>query len=335
MSLYKPKNSSVWWVDITPPEGRRVRQSTGTTVKRDAQELHDRLKNDLWRQTKLGEKPKYSWNDAVKRYLTEQAEMRTLEQEKRLLRFLTEKLRGKQLSSITRDTIDDITQSVREGRSSRTKNGTSNATVNRHLECLRRVLNRAEGWGWLDTVPLVSTLPEPAGRLRWLTKEEAERLLSNLPPHLAAPARFTLLTGLRAQNCVKLEWGQVDLGRNCLWIHADQSKSGKPYSVPLSKAAAELLGQQKNLHERWVFPYAGKPLAQPSTQAWYKALSASGITDFTWHGLRHTWASWHVMAGTPLEVLQKLGGWARYEMVLRYAHLSSGYIHQYADNIEL
>jgi beta-glucosidase/6-phospho-beta-glucosidase/beta-galactosidase len=41
------------------------------------------------------------------------------------------------------------------------------------------------------------------------------------------------------------------------------------------------------------------------------------------------------MAGTPLEVLQKLGGWARYEMVLRYAHLSSGYIHQYADNIEL
>ncbi|WP_215852633.1 tyrosine-type recombinase/integrase [Acidithiobacillus ferrooxidans] len=42
----------------------------------------------------------------------------------------------------------------------------------------------------------------------------------------------------------------------------------------------------------------------------------------TWHGLRHTWASWHVQAGTPLAVLKGLGGWASLEMVQRYAHLS-------------
>lgn len=93
----------------------------------------------------------------------------------------------------------------------------------------------------------------------------------------------------------------------------------------------EAVDRQRGKHERWVFPYGDHPLAQPSTQAWYKAMREAGIEDFTWHGLRHTWASWHVMAGTPLEVLQKLGGWARFEMVLRYAHLSSGFVQQYAE----
>ena len=55
---------------------------------------------------------------------------------------------------------------------------------------------------------------------------------------------------------------------------------------------------------------------------------------FTWHGLRHTWATWHVQAGTPLDVLQKLGGWSSYSMVLRYGHHSPGYLAGFADNVE-
>jgi len=56
-------------------------------------------------------------------------------------------------------------------------------------------------------------------------------------------------------------------------------------------------------------------------------------TDFRWHDLRHTWASWHVQAGTPLHVLQELGGWASPEMVQRYAHLSAAHLEDYANNI--
>lgn len=51
-----------------------------------------------------------------------------------------------------------------------------------------------------------------------------------------------------------------------------------------------------------------KPLRQVSTKAWRKALAKVGITDFRWHDLQHTWASWHVQAGTPLHVLQGVGG---------------------------
>jgi len=51
------------------------------------------------------------------------------------------------------------------------------------------------------------------------------------------------------------------------------------------------------------------------------------------HTSRHTWASWHVQNGTPLHELQQLGGWVNYEMVLRYAHLSSEHLIQAAERI--
>jgi integrase len=50
--------------------------------------------------------------------------------------------------------------------------------------------------------------------------------------------------------------------------------------------------------------------------------------------LRHTWASWHVQNGTPLNVLQELGGWSSYEMVQRYAHLAPEHLSEYANNLE-
>ena len=71
-----------------------------------------------------------------------------------------------------------------------------------------------------------------------------------------------------------------------------------------------------------VFPSDDHPVDKVSTRAWLSALERAGISDFRWHDLRHTWASWRMQNGTPLEVLMQLGGWNSYEMVLRYAHLS-------------
>ena len=56
----------------------------------------------------------------------------------------------------------------------------------------------------------------------------------------------------------------------------------------------------------------------------------SGIENFRWHDLRHTWSSWHVQDGTPLHVLQELGGWETPAMVRRYAHLAVTHLAPYA-----
>ena len=55
---------------------------------------------------------------------------------------------------------------------------------------------------------------------------------------------------------------------------------------------------------------------------------------FRWHDLRHTWASWHVQNGTPLQELMELGSWASYEMVLRYAHLAADHLQGAACRID-
>ncbi len=176
-------------------------------------------------------------------------------------------------------------------------------------------------------------LREPKRRIRWLTRQKAERLLTELPPHLRAMARFSLETGLRKSNVTGLQWSQVHLGRRCAWIHPDQAKNRKAIAIPLSAAAILVLRQQIGKHPLNVFSYRGNPIGQVNTKAWRAALQRAGIADFRWHDLRHTWASWHVQAGTPLHVLQELGGWESVEMVRRYAHLSSKHLIQYVDRM--
>ena len=86
-------------------------------------------------------------------------------------------------------------------------------------------------------------------------------------------------------------------------------------------------------HARFVFTYQGNQVTQVNTKAWKLRLERTGITDFRWHDLRHTWASWHIQAGTPLVVLQELGGWESADMVRRYAHLAVDHLAEYAEKI--
>ncbi|WJW74732.1 tyrosine-type recombinase/integrase [Thiohalobacter sp. IOR34] len=327
MALYKRPNSRYWWVRFTAPDGRQIRESTQTADRKAAQEYEDRRKAELWRQQRLGERPRYRWQQAVERWLIESEGKASLEDLKIHLRWVHTHLYDLYLDTIDRDLIDRITRM-------RLQEGVSNATVNRMLEVVRAILRRAANdWQWIDRVPAVRMLPEPKRRIRWLTREEADRLLQELPEHLEAMARFSLATGLRERNVTRLEWSQVDLSRRMAWIHPDQAKARKPIAVPLNNEAVLVLRREYGKHPVRVFTYRGRPVDKANTRAWRQALDRAGIEDFRWHDLRHTWASWHVQNGTPLHVLQELGGWSCYSMVQRYAHLSAEHLAGYADNI--
>jgi integrase len=325
MSLYKRNNH--WWVRFTTPGGERVRRSTGTADKRQAQEFHDRLKTDIWNVQKLGERPKRIWEEAVIRWLKEKAHKATIAADKMHLRWLDQHLRGMELSFISRDLIDRLIKAKQA-------EGVSPATVNRMLQVLRALLRMAErDWGWIDKAPIIRLLPELKRRVRWLTRDEADRLISELPEHLAPMVRFSLVTGLRQRNVMELSWSQVDLGKRLAWIHPDQAKARKAIAVPLNAEAMLVLRKQEGLHPEHVFGYRGKPVRQVNTKAWKAALKRAGIENFRWHDLRHTWASWHVQAGTPQHILQELGGWESALMVRRYAHLSAEHLAPYAEKI--
>ncbi len=338
MSLYRQKKSPLWFVDISV-NGRRVRQSAGTSDRKQAQEYHDRLKSGLWEQQRLGVKPRYRWREVVVRYLRE-AEFEnkaSLGNDRAAFRFLDVILGDKYLDEIDKAMIGHIIAErqkpyekiYRTGQRRTCKPGVD--TVNRYLTTLRAALNKAcNDWDWIERVPRVRALKGSRSRMRWITRAEANRLIAELPDHLAAMAEFSLQTGLRRSNVTHLKWCWVDLARRTAWIPKEESKTRKAIAVPLSDIAVGLLkrqlASQGESPSAWVFPHRGKPVKQAGSKAWRLALQRAGIADFCWHDLRHTWASWHVQSGTPLPVLQELGGWSSVTMVQRYAHLSSEHL---------
>lgn len=219
MPIYK-RNNGIWYVDITTPSSRRIRQTTGTKNEQEAQRLYHKLKYEFWSAKHFDEKPDKLWEEAALRWIDE---IKSIANDLCRLRQLPE-LRGHYLHHLSRDFIMAVVAAK----------SCSNSTKNRYLALIRAILNKAvKEWDWLDKAPNLKLYQEPKRRIRWLTKPEAEKLISVLPPYLADMVVFSLATGLRQRNVLDLEWSQIDLPARTAWIHASDSKSGRTIGVVL------------------------------------------------------------------------------------------------------
>ncbi len=325
--IYRRPDSGSWWINATLPNGKRVRQSAGTEVREDAEAYLAKLKLDAYREAFFGIKPQRSWQEAVVRYLELKRGLRSYSDVRRICRTLDPYLGSMMLNQITGDVIWSIIQGE-------TKRGNKPATVNRTLSTMRALLRMArDEWQWIDSLPKIRMLGGGVERDRWLTREEAERLIRVCPPHLAALVRYALATGCRASEITGLEWNRVDLDRRTAWLN--HTKNGTPRGVPLNEDAIEVLREQIGKSLTHCFTFQGKPIRWAiSNSAWQTALAAAGIKDFRFHDLRHTWASWHRQAGTSCDELKELGGWKSRVMVDRYAKYATEHLVVAATRIE-
>ena len=195
----------------------------------------------------------------------------------------------------------------------------------RSLRCAER------DWDWIERAPVLRSESEPKRRVSYLTREQAEALINFLPDKYRTPVRFAFLTGLRRSNVFGLTWENVNLERGMVIVHEDEAKAGRRILVPLNSQAKAIL-------EAMPEPRKGRvwgDLTRVWCNTWKAATKRAGVPGFRFHDLRHTWASWHAMAGTPLSVLQELGGWHSHEMVQRYAHLSPEHLAAAAERVTL
>jgi len=238
--------------------GKTIYRSTGTSDKEQAQEIADKIKAETYDVIKFGGHQRYLWQDAVIRWLTE-SEKKSIETDKYHLKWLRPFLDDVYLDEIHTDLIEKIIQAKLKVA--------GKTRVNRTTELIRSVLNKAhKEWDWINTVPHIRRFKEANKRLRWLTHDEASRLLEELPEHTKAMVVFTLATGLRESNVTGLEWSQIDMQNKIAWIHADQSKSSKVIRVPLNQDAIDVLVQQIGNHSARVFTYRGKPIKKAGTK---------------------------------------------------------------------
>ena len=271
MRLFRRSDADPWWCDFWHT-GRRI------------------LERALARPTA---KPRKSTRNASKATSGDTPDLanvrplrgtprRALSDRKDQLRFASTWLKGLPLIAIDRDTLDALGKK-------KAATGVGPATVNRCMAAVSAVLGHAFKKGWIPAKPPIPKRDEPGKRVRWATRAQARALLAALPGHLAAMAEFSLTTGLRQHNVTHLEWSQIDLGRRVAWICADQAKGKRDFAVPLSDGAALVLQRQLGAHAKWVFPYRGGPIKQPTQVAWQTATEVADLTGFRWHDLRHTW----------------------------------------------
>ncbi len=305
--------------------GQRIRVSTETADPEKAKAFLKRVEEDAYNRIKLGEKPRRTFEEACVRWLQEKADKKSLHSDEEKIRFWKKHLAGKFIDQIDRDMVADLL-SAHRGEA-------APATKNRHVAFIRALLCMArDEWKWLAGVPKFQTYAEPKVRVMFATAEQFQVLLDNLKSPYREAAIVAVATGLRRANVFGLRWDHVDLERGVAWIDADDAKAGQAIGVPLNTDAQAAIRKQLDKHSELVFE--GKWRVLPG--AWKRAVKAAGLPEgFRWHDLRHTFASWHAMAGTPMNVLQELGGWATPGMVQKYAHLSKSHLIEQAQRISI
>jgi len=203
-------------------------------------------------------------------------------------------------------------------------NEVSPATVNRALSCLKSLFNKAIAWekfAGANPVCKVKMLKENNKRLRYLEKEEIERLLSVCDESLKPIVVAALNAGMRLGEILNLKWQDVDFKRGIIYLL--KTKSGDKREIPMNELVrGALTGMRKHPTSEYLFCHKDGSPRKTVRKSFSTALKRLNIRNFRFHDLRHTFASHLVMAGIDLNTVRELLGHADLTMTLRYAHLS-------------
>lgn len=327
--LYKRPNSNYWQIKFRL-RGITVRESSGTCDRSKAEEYEEKLRAAIWDRNALGIQAPKLWDDAVNRWLEEKAHKRSIGRDRERLERASLVWTGKPLDEVTQEAIRAYGAAVAALENS------SKATANRHLATVRALMNAAEEWKWIERAPTVKLMPTPKFEPKPITREQFATLLSELSPHQIPIVLFAAETGLRKQNVLRLRWEPsdtepfVDPDGSRLYVPATAAKAGAPIAIPLSSKAWDTIRDMERSSTGYVFvDNKGRAPIGSIKTAWEKAKARAGLPNLRFHDLRHSWASWHVQAGTPERVLQELGGWSDPTMVRRYAHLNVEHLRKY------
>jgi site-specific recombinase XerD len=195
------------------------------------------------------------------------------------------------------------------------------ATINRSKALLSLVfrLEMENGKVGRNPARLVKRRLENNAPIRFLSHEEESRLREVIErdcPERLSELEIALNTGIRCGEQYGLTWEFVNFSTKVLTVAL--SKNGETRHVPMNTvtiAAFKRLGKNSEGH--------GSVFANQGPRHWFEAaIEAANIEDFTWHCLRHTFASRLVMKGVDIRTVQELMGHKTIQMTVRYAHLA-------------
>jgi integrase len=297
--------------------GRRIREMIGTSktlaetvLKKRKVEVAEGKHLDIRKQDKV------KFEDMSKTYL----ELHS----KNKKSYRTDTIRVRQLNSVFKGKYlyDISSMHIERYRMDRAQE-VSQATVNRELATLKNMFNKAIEWHKADHNPVlkVKLFKENNQRVRYLEKEEIEKVLRNSRGILKPIVITALNTGMRKGEIFNIKWHNIDFRRNIINIY--DTKNSETRTIPINDMVkTALIRVRKHPESPYVFSRPdGEPI-KDIRKSFFTALKKSGIVNFHFHDLRHTFASHLVMAGVDLNTVRELMGHKSLDMTLRYSHLS-------------
>lgn len=275
------------------------------------------------------EKRKITFEKLKEKYCELQKGERSFETSKKhFVNAVSDFFKDKRLFQIT---PFDIEQFKKQRKETPVRGGKirSDVSVNRELEVLRHMLNKAIEWGMLDENPFTRFkdpifFEERNDRVRFLEEDEIKKLLDVSPPHLANLIKGAIFTGLRKGDLFNLKWSDVNLERGFL-NYREQKKREKLGFKYLNGDMIGLMMEIPKGESEYIFlGLEGKPL-KDIKRSFHTALKRAGIKDFRWHDLRHTSASHLLMRGASMKAVKEHLGHTTIAMTERYSHLSKDF----------
>ncbi len=303
-----------------------------TDAKRWAQSTESAIREG--RHFRTAEAKKHTVADLIDRYLKDGyvAPLKSSRDRKRQLLWWRDKLGQLALSDLSSAVITDARNSLLT-KSGRTDESISPSTVVRYMAALSHALSIAvRDWGWIEDNPMrkVTKPKQPRGRERFLSDNERQSLLAacerSESPVLYAVVVLALSTGMRRGEIMNLRWKDIDL--QAAQIRLTATKNNTSRSLPLTGLALErikALSKVRRLDTDLVFP--GKQSGTPIDlkKPWMTACRRANLTDFRFHDLRHSAASYLAMNGASTIEIATVLGHKTLQMVKRYSHLTTSH----------
>ena len=338
MGLISKPGSKYYWINIKVGH-KRIFESTKTENKRRAQEIlsirHAELLNESAGKEsepqELKEKKEtkpYTFNELAEEYLNWCKGRQASYNVKKYIipKEFEKRFKGMPLNKFNSILIEKLqTECMAKNYKP--------AYTNKIVTILKHMFTKALEWDMIDKATLekirkVKLLKGEIKRLRYLSEEEAERLVFNCEPYLKPIVITALNTGMRRGEIFGLTWDRVDLKNRIILL--DKTKNGERREIPINDTLLQALsGIVRRLDCNYVFynPNTLKPFDNIK-RSFASALRKSHILDFHFHDLRHTFASRLVMAGVDLITVKELLGHKDIKMTLRYSHLSQAHVRQ-------
>jgi integrase len=316
--LIKMEGCRFWYAQYYK-DGRRLRVSTRTEVKKEAESYLRRLMGDVERGlTPISDLKKLRYGQLRQALLDDYAaqgnkSLQTLSDGTETiwgLKHLDEffgykppKEMGKPVTAITTD-------AAREFARKRQAEGVGSAIINRSLAALRRMLNLAHEDGKISSVPKIRMLKEPPARKGFVTREQFEMLLARLPDVLKPLITFLYYCGVRLGEALQITWPQLDLKAGLIRLEVEQTKTGEARIVPLPDVLIAMLApvepkegtvfQSTNLRKVWIRACVNVGLGQQDNEGHYVGLII--------HDLRRSAIKNFMVAGVSERVAMSISG---------------------------